>query len=106
MGTEAANDEIIKNVANYCARNRKASYEVTFPEGDCYRCRFENSEYTVNDEDLNSPEYEEWYSVDFEVLEILVEGPNKDPRFDFITISYKRMPSLVTCEGEIVYQRK
>ncbi|MBP3884177.1 MAG: hypothetical protein J6D54_04465 [Olsenella sp.] len=104
MADETMNEEIIKGIANFCARHLKASYEVAFPEEDLYRCRFENSEYDDNGEDLESPDYEEWYIVDFEVLEILVKGPNKDPRFDFITISRKHMPSLVTCEGEIVFQ--
>ena len=104
MTGETMNEEIIKGIANICARHLKASYEVAFPEGDIYRCCFENGEYDDNDEDLDSPDYEEWYIVDFEVLENLAEGPNKDPRYDFITISCKRMPSLVTCEGEIVFQ--
>lgn len=104
MGSEVKSEEIITNIANYCARHLKSSYEAAFPEGDLYRCRFENSEYDDNDEELDSPEYEEWYIVDFEVLETLREGPNKNPRFGFITISRKRMPSLVTCEGEVVYK--
>ena len=104
MSSDTENEKIITNIANYCARHLKASYEVAFPEGDLYRCRFENSEYDDNGKELNSPEYEEWYIVDFEVLETLREGPNKDPRFGFITISRRRMPSLVACEGEVVYK--
>lgn len=104
MTHEARDEETVKDIANVCARNPKATYELTFPEGGLYRCRFENSEYDDNDEELDSPDYEEWYVVDFEVLEILRDGPGKDPRFDFITISRKHMPSLVTCEGETVYR--
>lgn len=104
MTHEARDEESVKNIANVCARYPKATYEVAFPEGDLYRCRFENGEYDDNDEELDSPAYKEWYVVDFEVLEILKDGPSKDPRFNFITISCKHMPSLVTCEGEVIYR--
>ena len=97
-------ENAIKDIANYAARHVASTYEVTFPEGDCYRCRFSNSEYDDNGEELDSPEYEEWYVVDFKVAEIMEEGPNKDPRYEYITISRKRMPSLVKCDDEVVYQ--
>lgn len=97
-------EEIIKNIASYCARHLGATYEVGFSDGDSYLCKFANSEYEDNDEELDSPAYEEWYVVDFKVVDILKDGPNRDPRFEYITVSRKRMPSFVTREGEVVYQ--
>ena len=68
-------ENAVKDIANYAARHVASIYEVAFPEGDCYRCRFSNSEYDDNDEELDSPGYEEWYVVDFKVVEIVEEGP-------------------------------
>jgi len=104
MTERLKDEESVKEIANYCARDLESTYQVIFPEGDLYRCRFENGEYVDNDEELDSPAYEEWYVVDFEVIETVRDGPNRDPRYGFVTISHRRMPSLVTCDGEVVYQ--
>ena len=96
-------DEIIKSIGIYASRHIASAYEISFAEGDTYRCRYSTDDYEDNDEELDSPEYEEWYAIDFKVIEIVHAGPNKDPRFDFITISRKRMPSLVRCDDEVVY---
>lgn len=98
-------EERVKDIEGYlCDHDWGNTYEITFPEGDVYRCVWENSEYVGNDEELDSPEYEEWYELDFRVLEVVKEGPNKDPRYDYVMVSRKRMPSLVTCGGEVVFR--
>lgn len=97
-------DKIIKSIGIYASKHIASTYEISFSEGDSYRCRYSTDDYEDNDEDIDSPEYEEWYAIDFKVLETIQDGPNKDPRFEYITISRKRMPSLVTCEGEVVYR--
>lgn len=98
-------EERVKDIEGYlCDHDWGSAYEITFPEGDVYRCVWENSEYVDNDEELDSPEYEEWYELDFRVLEVVKEGPNKDPRYDYVMVSRKRMPSLVTCGGEVVFR--
>ena len=78
-------------------------YEIRFAEGDAYLCRWANGEYCDNDEAMDSPKYEEWYELDYEVKTILKKGPNKDPKYDFIQISRKHMPSEVLCGDEVVY---
>lgn len=98
------NDEVVKTIGIYAGNHTASTYEITFPDGDSYRCRYSTDDYEDNDEEPGSPNYEEWYVVDFKVIKVIREGPNKDPRFDYITISRRRMPSLVTCDGEVVYQ--
>ena len=80
-----------------------ALYEIHFAEGDTYLCRWVNGEYCDNDEDVDSSTYDEWYELDYEVKKTLKNGPNKDPRYDFIQVSRKHMPSLVMCGKEIVF---
>lgn len=98
-------DALVGDIESYLYNHDwESTYEITFPEGDVYRCVWENGEYVDNDEELDSPEYEEWYELDFRVLEVVKEGPNKDPRYDYVMVSRKRMPSLVTCGGKVVYR--
>lgn len=97
-------DEAIKSIGIYASKHVPSEFEISFTEGDSYRCRYSTDDYEDNGEEVDSAEYEEWYAIDFKVFEIVHAGPNKDPRFEYITISRKRMPSLVTCEGEVVYQ--
>ncbi len=104
MLSSTEKDEAIKSIGIYASRHVASTYEISFTEGDSYRCRYSTDDYEDNDEEIGSPEYEEWYAIDFKVIEIVREGPNKDPRFEYITISRKRMPQLVTCDGEVVYQ--
>ena len=104
MLNTAEKDEVIRSIGIYASRHVASAYEISFEEGDSYRCRYSTDDYEDNDEELDSPGYEEWYAIDFKVVETVHAGPNKDPRFEYITISRKRMPSLVACDGEIVFQ--
>ena len=104
MTNEFDHDEVAARLERHALDHRGADYEITFPEGDAYLCRWDNGEYVDNGEDLESPAYEEWYELDYKVLEVMKEGPNKDPRFEYVNVSCKRLPSLVTCDGEIVYR--
>lgn len=65
---------------------------------------FSTDDCKDNEEDPDSPECEEWYALDFKIVEIVKDGPNRDPRFEYIVLSRKHMPSAVTCDGEVVYQ--
>lgn len=98
-------EELVKDIETYlCGHDWESAYEITFPEGDVYRCVWENGEHVDNDEELGSSDYEEWYELEFRVLEVVKAGPNKDPRYDYVMVSRKRMPSLVRCGDEVVYR--
>lgn len=104
--TEAAVEaEKAVGAIGVCAcKHDSSTYEIAFPEGDVYCCRFSTDDCKDNEEDPDSPEYEEWYALDFKIVEIVKDGPNRDPRFEYIVLSRKHMPSAVTCDGEVVYQ--
>lgn len=104
MIEEQKPDDIIKRIVSYASNHSSQLYEISFPEGDAYLCLFDNGEYADNGELSTSPLYEEWYEADFEVTETIENGPNKDPRYDFIIISRHRMPKKVTSNGLILYQ--
>ncbi len=97
-------DETIKGIATYVCDNPNGTYEISFPEGDRYICLFSTDDYEDNDEEPDSPGYEEWYTLDFKVAEVATPGPNKDPEYGFISISRKRMPSLIVRGDEVVYR--
>lgn len=104
--TEAAAEaeKAVGAIGAYACKHDSSTYEIAFPEGDEYRCRFSTDDYEDNEEEPDSPEYEEWYALDFRIVEIVKDGPNRDPRFEYIVLSRKHMPSAVTCDGEVVYQ--
>lgn len=104
--TEAAAEaeKAVGAISVYACKHDSSTYEIAFPEGDVYCCRFSTDDYKDNEEDPDSPEYEEWYALDFKIVEIVKDGPNRDPRFEYIVLSRKHMPSAVTCDGEVIYQ--
>lgn len=104
--TEAAAEaeKAVDAIGVYARKHDSSTYEIAFPEGGVYRCRFSTDDYEDNEEDPDSPEYEEWYALDFKIVEIVKDGPNRDPRFEYIVLSRKHMPSAVTCDGEVVCQ--
>lgn len=104
--TEAAveAEKAVGAIGVYACKHDSSTYEIAFPEGDVYCCRFSTDDCKDNEEDPDSPEYEEWYALDFKIVEIVKDGPNRDPRFEYIVLSRKHMSSAVTCDGEVVYQ--
>lgn len=74
------------------------------PGGDVYRCRFSTDDYENNEEEPYSPKHEEWYTLDFKIVEVAKDGPNMVPRFEYIVLSRKHMPFAVTCDSEVVYR--
>lgn len=97
-------EKAVGAIGVYVCRHGSSTYEIAFPEGDAYRCRFSTDDYEDNEEELNSPEYEEWYALDFKIIEVEKDGPNRDPRFEYIVLSRKHMPSVIICDGEVVYR--
>jgi hypothetical protein len=99
-------DEAIGKIERYALDYPDNLMTVSFPEGDSYECIWDNGEYIDNEEDPSSSTYEEWYELDFHVEKILKPGPNKDPRYEYISISEKHMPSSVTSNGAVLYESK
>lgn len=97
-------EECVGLLERHALDNPGTIYTLSFAEGDEYECEWENGEYVDNDEETDSPEYEEWYELDFKVLEVRKAGPNKDPRYNFIQVSRKHMPARVVAgDGAVVF---
>jgi hypothetical protein len=106
MSSSNSNFQTMSDIVNYALENSKTRFVITYNEGDSYECIWDNSEYVDNEEDPSSSTYEEWYELDFRVEKILKPGPNKDPRYEYISISEKHMPSSVTSNGTVLYESK
>ena len=103
MNTANRSEDIMASIENYSLDHLGAELTITFPQGDIYKCRYANGEWIDNDEDPGTSSYEEWYEIDFRVIQVLQSGPNKNPEFDYITISEKHMPSEIKCDETILY---
>lgn len=101
---ERTMDEIIGTLERYALDHPGTRYIISFAEGDVYVCSWENGEYVDNDAEMGTSEWEEWYELDYRVLEEPKPGPNKDPLYRFIQVSEKHMPTSVrTVDGHILF---
>lgn len=97
-------------IEKYSLKHEDDMLSVTFREGDSYLCYCDNGEWEDNGEwnpgedTRNLPGFEEWYELDLHVEEVLVPGPNKDPRFEYIIISRKHMPIRVAAGDTVLYE--
>ncbi len=96
-------DALIGMLERHALDHPGVLYELHFPEGDAYLCRWFNGEYCDNEEEPDSATYDEWYELDYEVERVLEDGPNKNPQYRFVQISRKHMPSKVLCNDEVVF---
>lgn len=103
MDRTSMSDDAMANIENYALDHNDSKLILEFPEGDSYKCVYCSGEYDDNDEEPSSPTYKEWYEIYFEVLETIAPGPNKDPEYDFISISEKHMPSKISCGDVVLY---
>lgn len=78
---------------------------IEFPEGDSYCCQFDTNDWECDDEKAEDGSCEEWFALIFRVKAPIVPGPNKDPRFEYITISEKHMPLKVTSGETVLYEQ-
>lgn len=110
MTVNEARDNAIGEIENFSLDNRLPLLRLEFAEGDAYLCKYANGEWEDNGEwnpgedTRNLPGFEEWYELGLHVEEVLTPGPNKDPRFEYIIISRKRMPVRVTAGDTVLYE--
>lgn len=110
MDIDEKRETAIGEIENFSLANESAPLVVTFAEGDSYVCHCDNGEWEDNGEwnpgedTCNLPGFEEWYVLDLHVEKILVPGPNKDPRYEWIMISRKHMPCRVTTGDTVLYE--
>jgi hypothetical protein len=97
------NFKALTDIVDFALANLDVCYVVTFQEGDSYECQWVNGEYVDNEEEVGSSAYEEWYELDFAARRVIRPGQNKDPRYDYISISEKHMPRSVTCGDVVLY---
>lgn len=96
-------DSVAAFLERHAIDHPDAEYKIVFPEGDSYLCRWSNGEYVDNGAPQGSSLYEEWYELDYAVLRTIVAGSNKDPRFEFLCVSGKNLPSAVFCGNDLIY---
>ena len=104
MRSEMSHLNPIAYIESYALEHNNCSFVVSFNEGDSYECVYDNGEYVDNEEPPDSPCYEEWYEIDLFVKRVIKSGPNKDPRYDYVIISERHMPSQVRCGSEVVFE--
>ena len=110
MSINNMRNQAICDIENYCLSHRGTPLTVSFAEGDSYLCLYDNGEWEDNGEwnpgeDTRSlPGFEEWYVLDFYVREVLVPGPNKDPRYKYLIISRRHMPCSVKAGDTVLYE--
>ena len=80
-------------------------YIMEFAEGDVYECVYLTDSEDDNDEDLDSPDYDEFWTAYYTVLKIIKPGPNHDPSMSgSIDINYRHFPTrITTADGAVVY---
>lgn len=101
-----ANREIetmLGTIENYLIDHESDSIVVQFAEGDSYLCEFDTDDWEDEDMEPSSSHYDEWLVLVFKVDEVIKGGSNKDPRFEYITVSEKHMPSEIKCGEAILY---
>lgn len=110
MITNKTMDDAIGAIESFSLDNKFPLLRLEFAEGDAYVCTYDNGEWEDNGEwnpgedTRNLPGFEEWYELDLHVEEVLVPGPNRDPRFEYIIISRKHMPVRVTADDTVLYE--
>ena len=90
----------------YCCSHPESHLIFHFEEGDIYECVFLTDAEDDNDEDLDSPDYDEFWTAYFTVLKVIAPGPNYEPYENgSIGVCYRHFPRLVTTlDGEVVYK--
>lgn len=96
-------ETVLGTMENYLIDHESDPIFVRFAEGDSYLCEFDTDDWEDGDVELSSPHYDEWLVLVFKVDKIIKDGPNKDPRFEYITVSEKHMPSEIKCGATILY---
>lgn len=79
-------------------------YLMEFAEGDVYECAYLTDAEDENDEDLDSPDYDEFWTAYCTVLRVIEPGPNNPSRCHVLNLNYRHFPvRITTVDGEVVY---
>lgn len=98
-----ASPNLLGAIVRFCIDHPDDNLVFEFVEGDSYEVRFDTDDYDNNDEDPDSPEYQEWYVLIFDIERVIVDGPNRDPRFNCFNISEQYMPQRILWKGQEIY---
>lgn len=97
-------ESVLGTVENFLIDHEADPVIIRFAEGDAYLCEFETDDWEDYDMEPTSPDYDEWLVLVLKVEKIIEAGPNKDPRYDFVSISEKHMPSEIICGNTVLYE--
>ena len=92
----------------YQHENPDTILAMTFENGASFRCMFVTSFEDENDEEIDSPLYDEYYTLIYEIVETLSSPEvSCDAVYnEFLNINYKRFPIRVTDDlGTVIYQK-
>ncbi|VEI13800.1 hypothetical protein [Trueperella bialowiezensis] len=84
-------------VDHYASQNWNSRYRLTWHGEDSYIARFDTTYDSENagelDIDETDPRYDEFISVDFEILEIITDGPRRYN--EYVSIDYRDFPDEI-----------
>lgn len=79
-------------------------YLMEFAEGDLYECTFLDEAEDDNGEDLDSPDYDEFWTAYYTVLKVIMPGPNNPSKCHVLNLNYRHFPvRITTVDGALVY---
>lgn len=98
-------DEIIDELGAYACLAPRAAYRIVFAEGDRYESdeAFEGEDDNGEEFDIGEEGYGDWPEMYYHVSSILDDGPNHNPKYQYLAISRRHMPSEVTSDGRLLY---
>lgn len=99
----------------YGHNHPESRFCIEFPDGEAYVGLYETAYDSDNsgelDIEMDHPDYDEFYRVEYEVVEIIQDGPRRFHDFygsgtkDWLGVDYRDFPSRVTDleTGTVVY---
>ncbi|MDY5133992.1 hypothetical protein SC660_00510 [Actinotignum timonense] len=85
------------HVWDYDNQHPDALYEISFSNGECYRAvyftSFESDNAGELDIEMDDPLYDEFFVMDFEILEIVHDGPRRYS--NFLAVDYRDFPEKI-----------
>jgi len=99
----------ISVIEEYAHEHRGIRYKITFDDGACYLVKFDTAYEDDNEgdgaEDERDPNYDEFYTVVFEIIKTITPGPHNYN--EFVSVSYKHFPTSIVDvnSGNVVYPK-
>ncbi|MDY5126643.1 hypothetical protein ACRQF6_07495 [Actinotignum sp. GS-2025f] len=84
-------------VWDYDNQHPNAVYKISFSNGECYRAVYDTAYESDNcgelDIEMDDPQYDEFSVIDFEILEIVHDGPHRYSQY--LSVDYRDFPEKI-----------